>query len=135
MAGFEAFNRHDFDWMAALCHPEVEWTPPEELPGSRTYHGVDGMREAIRDMLDAFPDLQAERAEIIEEGDRVIALYYWRGTGGESGAAIDAFEVKAGGVFDMEDELIRTARFWTTWEAALETAEKERARHEAGPLS
>ena len=31
--GFEAFNRHDFDVMAELCTPDVEWTPPEELPG------------------------------------------------------------------------------------------------------
>ena len=132
--GFEAFNRHDFDVMAELCTPDVEWTPPEELPGSRTYHGVDGVREAISDMLDVFPDLQAERVELNEEDDRVVALYRWHGTGGTMGAAIDAvIEVRAGGIFEFEGDLIRRARFWTTWEAALEAAERERARQNAGP--
>lgn len=124
--GFEAFNRRDFGALVELCHPEVEWTPPEELPGSRTYRGPEGVRAAIGDMLEVFPDLQAEPVEFREEGDRVIGLYRWRGTALGSGASIDPFEVKAGCIGDFEDGQVRVARFWTTWEAALEVAEKEK---------
>jgi ketosteroid isomerase-like protein len=115
-AGFEAFNNRDFDVLVDLCHPQVEWTPPAELPGSRTYHGREGVREAVTDMVSIFGDLRAEAAGFEEQDGRVIGFYYWRGTGSSSGASIDAFEVQAGFICDFEDDLVKTARFWTTWE-------------------
>jgi ketosteroid isomerase-like protein len=128
-AAFEAFNRRDFDALVAMCHPDVEWTPPEELPGSRTYRGPDGVLEAVRDMITIFPDLQAEPVRFIEQGNRVAGLYLWHGRGGESGASVDA--IKASGAVDFEDGLIRVARFWTDWETALAAVE-ESARPGSG---
>jgi ketosteroid isomerase-like protein len=125
---FEAFNRRDLDAILERCHPQVEWTPPEALPGSRTYHGPAGVRQAIDDMIEIFPDLQAEPVRIVEEGDRVIGFYRWHGTAGESGASIDAFEVKASMLVDFEGEQLRVARFWTTWEEAIEAAGMDRER-------
>ena len=121
-AAFEAFNERDFDQLVELCHPDVEWTPPADLPGSRTYHGRDGVREAIGDMIGIFNDLRAEVARFEEVGSRVVGLYYWRGTAAGSGASIDAFEVKSGFVCEFEDDLARTVRFWTDWESPLREA-------------
>ena len=132
-AAFEAFNRRDLDELVELCHPEVEWTPPAELPGSRTYHGHDGVREAVRDMIGIFPDLRAEAVRFVDKGDRVAGLYIWRGSGGESGAPIDAFEVKASFVLDFEGDLARVARFWTTWDDALAEVGETAPSKEKGP--
>jgi ketosteroid isomerase-like protein len=121
-AAFEAFNERDFDLLVELCHPEVEWTPPVELPGSRTYHGRDGVREAVSDMVAIFGDLRAEAVRFEDRGERVVGLYHWRGTGSSSGASIDAFEVQAGFVCDFEDDLAKTVRFWTSWEDTLREA-------------
>ena len=118
----EAFNGRAFDQLVELCHPEVEWTPPLELPGSRTYHGRDGVREAVGDMVAIFTDLRADPVRFEDLGERVVGLYFWRGTGAGSGASIDAFEVQAGFVCDFEDDLAKTVRFWTTWEDALREA-------------
>jgi steroid delta-isomerase-like uncharacterized protein len=131
--GFEAFNRRDFDELVALCAPDVEWTPPADLPGSRTYHGHEGVRAALADMIEVFPNLQAEVGHFSDEGGRVVALYLWHGTVPGS-ASTDLFEVRAGGICDFDDDdRIKTARFWTTWEETEATAEKERARQKAGP--
>src|SRR4051812_21533309 len=119
-AAFDAFNDRNFDQLVELCHPEVEWTPPAELPGSRTYHGHDGVREAVEDMVSIFTDLRAEPVRLEERGDTVIGLYLWRGTGGSSGASLDPFEVQAGFVAEFQNDKVRVARFWTNWESALE---------------
>jgi ketosteroid isomerase-like protein len=121
-AAFDAFNERNFDLLVELCHPDVEWTPPEELPGSRTYHGRAGVREAIGDMVGVFTDLNAEAVRFEERGDVVVGLYQWRGTGAGSGASIDAFEVQAGFVCEFEGDLARRVRFWTDWNSALEAA-------------
>jgi ketosteroid isomerase-like protein len=121
-AAFDAFNERDFDLLVELCHPEVEWTPPQELPGSRTYHGRAGVREAVGDMVSIFTDLRAEAVRFEERGDVVVGLYHWRGTGAGSGASIDAFEVQAGFVCEFQDDLARRVRFWTDWDSALAAA-------------
>jgi ketosteroid isomerase-like protein len=119
---FDAFNERDMDRLVAFCHPEVEWTPPPELPGSRTYHGRDGVREAIGDMLGVFSDLRAEPVRIEQRAESVVGLYIWRGSADGSGASLDPFEVKAGSFAEFEDGLVRRIRFWTNWESALEAA-------------
>ena len=121
-AAFEAFNDREFDLLVELCHPEVDWTPPRELPGSRTYHGRDGVREAVGDMVSIFTDLRAEVVRFEDLGERVVGLYRWRGSGAGSGASIDSFEVEAGFVCDFEDGLAKTVRFWTAWDDALREA-------------
>jgi ketosteroid isomerase-like protein len=130
-AGFEAFNSRDFGVLTSLCHADVEWTPPPELPGSRTYRGPQGVREAIDDMLSIFPNLHAESVEFREDGDRVIGLYRWHGTGLETDATDGRFEVQAGFICDFEDDLLRVARFWASWDAALETADAEKVQSDS----
>jgi ketosteroid isomerase-like protein len=119
----EAFNRRDIDSLLEFADPEVEWQPPAELPGSRVYHGRDGVRQAVTDMLDAFGDLRAEPERFIESDDRVIALYRWRGRGSASGISVDAFDVPVGVIATLNaDGFATDVRFFITWEKALETA-------------
>ena len=119
----EAFNRRDMDGLLEMADPEVAWSPPVELPGTRTYHGHDGVRQAVEDMLDAFGDLRAEPERFIDSEDRVIALYWWRGRASASGISVDDFDVPVGMIAELNAQGKATdVRFFTTWEKALEVA-------------
>jgi ketosteroid isomerase-like protein len=119
----EAFNERDIERLLEFADPEVEWRPPAELPGTSVYHGHDGVRQSIADMLDAFGDLRAEPERFIDADDRVIALYRWRGRGSTSGISVDDFDVPVGMIATMNAEGLATdVRFFITWEKALETA-------------
>lgn len=119
---FEAFNRRDIDGVLADLDPEIEWTPPADWLGSHTYHGHDGVREAIADMVGVFEDLRAEPVRLIERGDRVVGLYIWRGHGGASGVSIDPFAVEVGFVCDFADGLATSIRFSTGFDGAAMAA-------------
>ena len=121
-SAFEAFNRRDLDALVGFCHPDVEWTPPLDLPGSKTYHGHAGVRESVADMLGVFPDLQAEPARIEHVDDAVVGLYVWRGSADASGASIDPFEIKVSAFAEFDGDLVRRVRFWRGWDGALEAA-------------
>jgi ketosteroid isomerase-like protein len=118
----EGFNRRDIDAVLAMCHPEIEWTPPDNLPGSRTYHGREGVREAVADMVGVFGDLQAEPVRLIAQGNSVVGLYIWRGHAGGSGVSIDPFEVEVGFVCRFAGGLATSIRFWDGFAPALEAA-------------
>jgi ketosteroid isomerase-like protein len=117
-----AFNRRDFDDMLESVDSAVEWSPPVELPGSSTVRGHEGVRQSVADMLDAFGDLRADPERFIDLGDRVICLYHWRGRGSGSGIPVDQLEVPAAMLATMGDGLVVRARFFTTWDQALEAA-------------
>ena len=121
-AAFEAFNRRDIEEVLSVCDPHIDWTAPPDLPGSRTYHGHAGVREAIADMVGVFDDLQADPVRVIERGNRVVGLYVWRGSGSASGVSIDPFAVEVGFVCDFADGLVRSIRFWNGFEDAAEAA-------------
>jgi ketosteroid isomerase-like protein len=121
-----SFNERDIDGLLEFADPEVEWCPPAELPGTDVYHGHDGVRQAIADMLDVFGDLRAEPERFIDADDRVIALYRWRGRASTSGISVDDFDVPAGMIATMSPEGLATdVRFFITWEKALEVARVE----------
>jgi ketosteroid isomerase-like protein len=114
----DAFNRRDLDAMLEGIDPAVEWSPPTELPGASTVRGHDGVRQSVADMLEAFGDLRADPERFIDLGDRVIALYHWRGKGSGSGISVDQLEVPVGMLATMRDGLVVRARFFITWDAA-----------------
>jgi ketosteroid isomerase-like protein len=120
---FEVFNERDIEAFLGFCHPDVEWIPPVELPESRAHRGREGVREAIGELLMAFPDLRAVPARVEQVGDdAVLGLYTWCGSGQASGASIDSFDVRAGTFAEFEGELVRRIRFWADWESAVEAA-------------
>ena len=46
---FAAWERGDLDWLDRHTDPQVEIAQPPNLPGTSTYTGKEGMREALRD--------------------------------------------------------------------------------------
>ena len=87
---FDAFNRRDLDAFLALMDDDVEVVPRiGAVEGERSYRGHDGVRLWWNNLLDVFPDWNAEAAEMRDFGDFTMAPVRVRGHGGESGVPFD----------------------------------------------
>jgi ketosteroid isomerase-like protein len=85
----DAYNRGDIDAVLEDVDPEIEWHPllPTLLWGEATvYRGHEGVRQVVRDLDEAFTELEAEQSEFRDLGDQVIAIGRFRARGRESGA-------------------------------------------------
>jgi ketosteroid isomerase-like protein len=54
------------------------------------FRGHDGVREMLRDLNDAFDEIQIEISEIRDLGDRLVAIGHTRNRGRESGAETES---------------------------------------------
>jgi ketosteroid isomerase-like protein len=91
----EAWGRGDPKAAADLLDPEVEWSMPANLPDAGTYRGRDEVVRRLQGFLDAWDDLTVTVEELLDAGDRVVALVRYSGRGRESrieitGASTDA---------------------------------------------
>jgi uncharacterized protein len=85
----DAYNRGDIDAVLEDVDPEIEWHPllPGLLGGEATvYRGHEGVRQVVRELDEAFTELEAEHSEVRDLGEQVIAIGRFRGRGRESGA-------------------------------------------------
>jgi ketosteroid isomerase-like protein len=87
--GLEAGNRGDVEMLLEELDPEVEWHSALHalLGGEQTvFRGHDGVREMLRDLNEAFGEVQIEISEIRDLGDGLIAIGRTRTRGKASGA-------------------------------------------------
>lgn len=47
----DGFNRRDADALVALCHPELEFVPTLLVGRKSVYHGHDGLRRWVEDLI------------------------------------------------------------------------------------
>ena len=117
----EAYERGGTEATLQLVAPEFELTMPAVYPGpNRVFRGPEAARQALDDWIDSFEDFRAEIEELIDAGDRVIAVIRESGRMRGSTTRIDA---PFTGVFAF-DHQGRVARLdWFTDRAeALEAA-------------
>ena len=70
----------------ALCHPDVEWSAPED---GTTYRGREGVRRRLEEWLNSFDDYRYEIDRIIDCGnDEVLVQASEVGRGAASGAEV-----------------------------------------------
>ena len=70
----------------AFCHPDVEWSAPED---GTTYRGRDGVRQRLEEWLGSFGDYRYEVQRIIDcGGDDVLVEATEIGRGASSGAEV-----------------------------------------------
>ena len=117
---FAAWERGDLDWLDRHTDPEVEIAQPPNLPGTSTYTGKEGLREALRDWPSQWEDFRIALVETtaLDQG-RVLAMTRQVGRGKGSGVEVEAdfaflFTVRQG-------KLVRWQMF-TGREEALEAA-------------
>ena len=109
----DAYNRRDVGAMLDELHPEIEWHPwlQLQLGGAATvYRGHQGVRKGIRELEEAFSEIEAQQTEIRDLGERVVAIGHLRGRGNESGAITESaiawiVEFKSGKVIRVREYL------------------------------
>ncbi len=100
-----------------FCHPEVEWSAPED---GTTYRGRDGVRQRLEDWLESFDDYRFEVQRIVDcGGDEVLVVGREVGTGAMSGGSVHAVDYE---LLTIRDRLIVRIREFYDEGNALEAA-------------
>jgi SnoaL-like protein len=110
----DAANRRDVDALVALCHPELELLPTMIVSQRAVYHGHDGLRRWVADLLTAEIAYEAHVRRVREFGDDQFAVLAEVRLQGEVitqsalvGRVRDDLIVRAKGYLSDEQTLIR----------------------------
>jgi ketosteroid isomerase-like protein len=91
---YDAVGRRDVATPFDLYAEDIVWDlsawRPAELDPVRVYTGHEGVRKAWRDRLSAWSEVDYEVEELVEAGDRVVAVIRDRQIGRSSGVPIEA---------------------------------------------
>jgi uncharacterized protein len=110
----------------ALWHPDVEfdvsrdvWGP---LVGGGHYRGLEGVRRWMLDLYSAWERMDLDCEELIDAGDRVVAVLRVHGRGRLSGIEVD---YRPAGIWTMRDGRVVRVVWFASREQALEAVERE----------
>ena len=112
---WETFNETKAPVLDAV-HSDVKWHTRADLPDSDTYHGHDGVAKLASDWVGAFEDLRVEPEELIDAGDRVVAVLRLTGRVKGSGQQVEMPETH---VYTMLDGKAIEVHEFPTRAAAL----------------
>jgi uncharacterized protein len=115
---YEAFNAGDPETAIALLDPEVEWTLPAHFPDAETWSGRDRVTEGLAARAASWASLQIEVKELIDGGDRVVALVHIRGRAALTGLDLGGMGVD-GHVWTLRDGLVVAVKMYGGTEQAL----------------
>jgi ketosteroid isomerase-like protein len=101
----------------AFCHPEVEWTVPED---GTTYRGREGVRQRLEEWLESFNEYRYDVQRIIDcGGDEVLVEAAEVGRGAMSGAKVRSTNYE---LLTIRDGMIMRIREFYDEGDALEAA-------------
>jgi ketosteroid isomerase-like protein len=100
------------------AHPDVAWREDPAWPGSVNYRGVEQVRQVILDRMDTL-DFDQRTEDLIDMGDKVVALVRWVGRGKASGAQ---GEMSMAMVWTVRERAITSLEFFLDRAQALEAA-------------
>jgi ketosteroid isomerase-like protein len=108
---YEAGRRGDRESFMDLFAENVVWDlSRSDFPDGRIYHGLEGVREWLRGLEDAFQDIDQEVEEITDLGqDRVLTVIHTVGHGQFSKIGID-YRFAAISTF-REGKIVRMDRY------------------------
>ena len=119
-----AANRRDFDVLLMGFDPEIDYRVVSAGPGGWIapdlvghHYGHAGYRHIWRMMMDGFEDLTLHPEELLDLGDRLIAVVRLRGHGSGSGAPVNQLLFQ---VMTFRRGLVVKQEDCGTWEEALE---------------
>ena len=115
----DAFLAGRSEFGGELLDPDIEWDASDSpvLDHSRVYRGIEGVRQFWRDWLSAWETVQFEY-ELIDAGDRVVALIDQRMRGRSTGLEVSMG--KYAQVYTFRDGLIVHWKLYPSRAEALE---------------
>jgi uncharacterized protein len=114
---YDAFSRGDFEALAALLHPEVEFESLLLEMEAGSYRGLEGAREYFESVREVFPDWSVEITGLDDFGDRVVIESRSVATGKGSGVRT---EQRFWQVAALRDGRIIWWKFFRSRDEALE---------------
>jgi ketosteroid isomerase-like protein len=101
----------------AFCHPEVQWSAPED---GTTYRGREGVRRRLEEWLESFDEYRYDVQLIVDcGGDEVLIEATEVGRGAVSGAEVRATNYE---LLTVRDGMIVQIREFYDKDEALEAA-------------
>jgi uncharacterized protein len=88
--GYEALNRGDVSVVLELLDPDIEWHEPSPSPDAGSHRGREGFERFIRGWIESFDGFRIEPEQVVERGDRLIAVVRQSGRGRASGVEVEA---------------------------------------------
>ena len=114
-----ALGRRDVDCFLELSDPAVEWhSSISVVSEGGAYHGHDGIRQYMSDVIETFEDLEATLDHVIDVGDLVLAVGRLHYRGKTSGVETEA---DMGWVFRFRQGKVVYLRAFRDPEEALAT--------------
>jgi ketosteroid isomerase-like protein len=129
---YAAWERGDYR-SAEWAHPEIEYVHADG-PAPGRWKGMSEMAEAARAFLDAWEAYRIEADEYRElDGDRVLVLVHWTGSGKTSGLELGRIGTKGASLFHIGDGKI--ARYVVYFDREHALADLELAAEPGSPGS
>jgi ketosteroid isomerase-like protein len=119
-AGYEAFNRRDWDGMTRLGHPEFELQPADRAVNPGIYRGRETARRFFEDLFEPFDEVEIEPEEFFERGDQIVVFLRARFRPRGSSAFV---ENRVGHLWTMREGKFARLAIFPKREEALEAAE------------
>ncbi len=117
---FDAFNRGDFETALDLLDEDVEWGGPPDVPDETgPYRGHDGVVAGFRNFMKVWERLDVELVEVIDAGDRVVAVNRWHGRSRGHGVDVD---LHVSQVLELRDGKVTRVRQFRERDEALAAA-------------
>jgi ketosteroid isomerase-like protein len=122
--GYEAWNRGEFEVLAEVLDPELEWEPGFGDLNAGVHRGADGFRGFVDSWLESFDDFSIRPELLVQAGDTVVVVAHQHGRGQGSGIELDTQVVH---VWTVRDG--KALRWWgpRTLDDALTQLGDERA--------
>jgi ketosteroid isomerase-like protein len=116
----EALNANEQDRVSGILHPEVVIDATRRLVNPMTYTGMPGYGRMVADREEVWDEFRMQPDEVLDAGDRVVAVGRWVGKG--KGSGIEVHQPVAD-VYTLHDGRVVRAEFGFTDRAeALEAA-------------
>jgi uncharacterized protein len=115
----EAWNSNEQDEAIAIVDPEVVLDATRRLVNPKTYTGMQGMRRMLADRDEVWEEFRMEPDEVLDSGDRVVAIGRWVAKGKGSGIEV---QQPVAHVFTLQDGRVVRVEISATRDEALEAA-------------
>jgi uncharacterized protein len=84
----DAFQRGDSAAFFSVLDADVEWHDQTAIPGADVHRGREAVRRHFEQWFDAWEEIEYSTEELLDRGDRVVAVIRRRGKGKGSGAVV-----------------------------------------------
>jgi ketosteroid isomerase-like protein len=122
-AGYEAFNRGDWDDVFREAHPNFELKTADRVTNPGTYRGVDEVRRFFEDLFEPFEEVFSEPQEFFERDNQIAVVVLVRLRPRGSSAVV---ENRIGHVWTIRDGKVARFEIFPEREKALEAIGLER---------